>query len=197
MAEQQFTEEELATEEWRTIPKCRGTYSVSNLGRVRRNTGGFKNYSKIRILNLSPNEKGYLRVQLTCKGKRQTFRVNRLVGLLFIGPCPAGKETNHKDKCKPNNRAANLEYVTHVENVWHSIEQVRASHARGENHWAYLRPGHRPAAKLSEQDVMSIRARYKQGMGPALAKEFGICREHLYRIASGKFWSHLSLDPPV
>lgn len=59
-------------------------------------------------------------MELLNNGSHQKFRVNRLVLEAFVGPCPDGHESNHKDGIKSNNDSENLEWVTHSENVQHA-----------------------------------------------------------------------------
>jgi hypothetical protein len=50
-----------------------------------------------------------------------------------------------------------------------------------------------PRAKLTEKDVLEIKARYKPGIrnGVALAKEYGVKATTIYGIVKGKSWKHL------
>ena len=88
-----------------------GGYEVSNLGNVCiagteefvRQQGKGNNYRRIYVLG-------------SC------FLVHRLVAEAFIGPCPEGKEVNHKDLNKGNNYYKNLEYKTHRKNLLHAVK---------------------------------------------------------------------------
>lgn len=42
----------------------------------------------------------------------------------FVGPCPKGKEVNHKDGKLDNNRRTNLEYITHKRNMLHAVHTL-------------------------------------------------------------------------
>lgn len=63
---------------------------------------------------------GYVYVCLFKNNRQKTFRVNRLVALMFI-PNPENKpEVNHKDGNKLNNCVSNLEWNTTKENIEHA-----------------------------------------------------------------------------
>lgn len=87
-------------------------YAISNFGRV-------KNVRTNKFLKLH-NFRGYDTVQLVIQGKKQTFRVHRLVARCFI-PNPYSKPyVNHKDGNKCNNHISNLEWCTAKENDIHA-----------------------------------------------------------------------------
>lgn len=95
-------------------------YQISSFGRMRRNKGGGN--SRIgRILKLQLDKDGYTYCTPSVDGKVYKCRIHKLVAEKFIGPCPDGKELNHKDTDRANNHYRNLEYVTHAENVQHSV----------------------------------------------------------------------------
>lgn len=48
--------------------------------------------------------------------------MHQVVAHAFLGPCPEGLQVNHRNLIKADNRAANLEYVTHKENMAHRAE---------------------------------------------------------------------------
>lgn len=103
----EFTDTELALEQWRDIDGYDGMYQVSDLGRVRS-----KKYGDWRVLRPGKTGDGYLTVQLR-NHKGKSVYVHRLVAQAFIKNDDASKTIiNHIDECKQNNRVSNLEYCT-------------------------------------------------------------------------------------
>lgn len=105
----------MANEIWRTIPGFKGRYEVSSLGNIR-------NIRKAALKPRMPtlNKHGYLRLNLTTNSKvTRNIEVHTLVALTFIRKRKKGEMINHKNYIKTDNRASNLEYVTHRENITH------------------------------------------------------------------------------
>lgn len=121
------------TEIWKDVVGYEGLYQVSNLGRVRsldRTTtcltrwGTFSNRRyKGRVLIPSFDGKGhYLFVVLRKDGKSINELVHRLVAKAFI-PCDDySLDVNHKDGCRTNNTADNLEWCTRSYNLQHALD---------------------------------------------------------------------------
>lgn len=103
-------------EMWKEIPSTGGALEVSNLGRVR------SNLRDGRILRLSEDKKGYLRVRATIQREKMCFKVHREVAKAFIQNPNGLPQVNHKDGNKKNNSAENLEWVSNEENARHAIE---------------------------------------------------------------------------
>ena len=96
-------------EVWRVIPGWEA-YEVSSHGRVRRIETGY-------ILSQNKDKDGYLRLNLSCGGRRKGWRVHMLVLLAFEGPMPPDKtEVAHWDGDVSNNWLTNLRYATGAEN---------------------------------------------------------------------------------
>ena len=116
---------------WKYVKGFEGLYEVSNFGRVRRIAGetiykdGRVAHFRQTILKPSIFKKGYLMVYLSKNSIKKTKQVHRIVADAFI-PNPENKETvNHKDCNKLNNEVLNLEWLTNVENIKHSVENGR------------------------------------------------------------------------
>ena len=89
-------------------------YSVSSNGLV-------LNRKTQRLLQGSPDKRGYVTVSIRSSSKMYTKLVHRLVAGAFI-PNPENKPTvNHIDGNKSNNDLSNLEWATHKENINHAI----------------------------------------------------------------------------
>ena len=99
---------------WKEIKSYEGIYQISNFGKVKRL---YKN-GKIHILKPRINHKGYARVAL-CSRSRKEYCVHRLVGEAFIINPYNKPQINHIDGNKLNNNVNNLEWVTPRENCLH------------------------------------------------------------------------------
>ena len=65
---------------------------------------------------------GYVEVSLFDEDGYHYLLVHRIVAKEFCDGYEEGKEVNHKDGNKQNNRASNLEWVDHSENLRHAYE---------------------------------------------------------------------------
>lgn len=180
MAEQQFTTEELNSEEWKLIPDFE-MYEVSTLGRIRRAVA-CKVSPKGRILKLGLPKKGYAKISLV-KKKVYTRTIHRIVAAVFIGEPPlATSHVNHKDGNKHNPRLSNLEYCTPSENVQHSIT-VLGNRRDGE---------HSAAARLTSETVLAIHQDMMNAESPAdIMARHGVSETQLYRIKKRQTWKSL------
>ena len=97
-------------EVWKPVPNYEDLYEVSNLGRVR------SLYRYKKLLKLSPITNGYVTVELWKGKKRKRIGVHRLVAMCFCRNPENKPFVNHLDETRDNNRADNLEWVSHVEN---------------------------------------------------------------------------------
>jgi hypothetical protein len=105
-------------ERWKPILGYEGMYEVSDHGRVRSLKRG-----KVHLMRCFVWGAGYVYCSLS-NGGRRIFTVHRLVAQAFHGSPPPGRdEINHIDGDKTNNRAANLEWCSRLENMRHASEK--------------------------------------------------------------------------
>lgn len=124
-------------------------YKVSNYGRI----FGVRKELKQRL-----NEDGYWEVTIGSEKRHRTsFRVHRLVALLFVyNDNPSLKtEVNHKDFDRQNSNADNLEWVSHKDNVKYSYE---AGHYKGRYEGIK-----NPKASITDEEVKNIRRDFEYG----------------------------------
>jgi len=156
-------------EKWLPVPGYEGVYEVSSHGRVKRVKKGRATFPG-RILKGGSRD-GYKYVLLCLNGKVSNVKIHPLVAAVFIGKRPNNMEINHIDLNRSNNRADNLEYLTHKENIRHAAAN-----------------GHGPSA-ISEDVQRKVRELFQstKPVYPAttIAKMFGISPTSVAQIASG------------
>jgi hypothetical protein len=117
-----------------------------------------------------------------CRGSNRTMtQVHRLVLEAFRGPCPPGMEACHGNGDRGDPRLSNLRWDTHRANM--ADQCAHGTRMLGERH---------PLARLTDQEVAEIRARYAEGLSgnrprvthQELADRYG--RPHVTVIIGGK-----------
>jgi hypothetical protein len=115
---------------WRDIIGYKGSYQVSNLGRVKsldritkRCDGNIRHF-RGRIIRQGGIKKGYNIVQLSEDGKVRGYAAHRLVAEAFIPNPESKKEINHKNGIKTDNRVENLEWSSRSENNLHAFRKL-------------------------------------------------------------------------
>ena len=100
-------------------------YQISNMGRLRstrRYNYLLKRYVyRNKILSPSTNNAGYSQYAI----KRKLCLIHRLVANAFIPNPDNLPEVDHIDNCKKNNRADNLQWITHHDNMIKMGKQTR------------------------------------------------------------------------
>jgi hypothetical protein len=169
-------------EQWRDVLGYEQTYQVSDQGNVRRKVamGGRSGtrYPAYGQLRPHKNCEGYLTVNLFKDGCGKSFLVHRLVALAFIGEIPEGYEVNHLSGVRCDNRLCNLEVVTHLQNVRHSLEVLGSPRLR--------------TPKLTEVNVVEIRRLLASGLKhKVIAEQFNVVERTISALATGQTWSHI------
>ena len=156
-------------------------YLATSSGRI------YSTYRGGRWLHTHPDRHGYLAVNLYAgDGRRGRLHVHHIVLLTFVGPRPhPSSVARHLNGDRLDNRIENLAWGTQAENIADGMRQGSMPQIgrRGED-------AH--AAKLTEEQVLEIEQRANAGEPTTdLAREFGICRRHVYTIRRRQVWQHL------
>lgn len=119
-----------------------GMYEVSNFGQIR-------NVITKNIMSTCLSEKGYPMVDLmTIHGKSKCKKLHRIVAKHFVpGETSEKCEVDHVDSNKKNNKASNLEWVTHLENIRRAYKNKLVPIKYCEDH---------PLASLTNEEVHEI-----------------------------------------
>ena len=132
-------------EVWKTCASNEN-YEVSNLGSVRRVTKT-KGAKPGLILKQATTKNGYRKVSLSSGSEVVTHLVHRLVAEAWLPDFDFDRQVAHNDGNPSNNKASNLRMATPKEN---SADTLR--------HGTRSLGSRRPMAKLSEEQVILIRA---------------------------------------
>lgn len=180
-------------EQWFDVVGFEGIYQVSNLCRiksvdrkcisVKKNGDNFYRFLKGKVMGQTFEQDSYLRINLTdVNKKRDKFNAHRLLAIATI-PNPSNKPyVNHLDGIKWNNVAWNLEWATESENTQHAVDTGLMISVKGEKH------GH---SKLTEKDVLEIRAIGKTMFQREIAKLYNVNYNTIGYIINRKSWTHI------
>ena len=154
-----------------------GLYEVSDQGNVRRV------HTPKHGLKAMNKNRGYHLVHLYRNNERKAIYVHQLVAAAFIGPCPSGKEVNHINGKRDDNRVSNLEYVTRSENMQHA---VRTGLLDPRN---CSKPGETNAnSVLTLAQVREIRAEKGRTIARVLAPRYGVAKSTILAVWCGQNW---------
>lgn len=171
---------------WKDIIGFEGIYSISNMGRVRREKIGISTYPG-KIISLIIGARGYVQISLMKNSQKYNFKVHKLVAEAFIGPKPTRFEINHKDGIKSNNAVFNLEYVTRQGNMQHAVKNGLAAISHGM---------YNNMSKLNDIKIIQIRRKYIDGnyTQKELGKEYGVTQGAIGHIVHNRRWKHVLVE---
>jgi hypothetical protein len=167
--------------ETRPIPSTVG-YAATACGQI-------ISYHRLEPFELKQanHPQGYKKVCVKTENGIKNKLVHRLVLEAWIGPCPEGCVTNHKNGDKTDNRLQNLEYCTQRENMIHACgyglspkpPTTRGSACR--------------LAKLTEEKILALRAEKdrKPGYLKRLSEQYGITPSTVSKILLRRIWTHV------
>lgn len=179
-----MTPHQESVEEWRPI--FEGIYSVSNLGRIRREVI-YRNKTKDGVMRLRMDTHGYMKCTFCIRGKKFSKFVSRCVAEAFIGPRPPGYEVNHKNGIKTDNSISNLEYLTPRQNKDHAMEN--GFYLRGEDNYRAI---------LSVDDVHMVRQLTADGLSRAeIGRRYGVSPSTIGLLVRGKTWKCIPVKEAV
>lgn len=112
-----------SAEQWQPIRGYEESYEVSDQGRVRSvdRVDGQGRHRRGKVLHLYQDRYGYLMADLWRDGSNRACLVHRLAALAFLMTSSESLEVNHRNGHKTDNRVANLEWVTHHDNMLHGF----------------------------------------------------------------------------
>lgn len=112
------------------------------------------------------------------------MKVHRAVAQAFLGPAPPGRQVNHKNGDKSDNRVQNLEYVSCAENIRHCWDTGLhgIDHCRGEAN---------RQAKLTESAVRFIREAHPRVSLGQLAAILGVTTQAVWMVVKRQTWKHV------
>ena len=156
------------------IPNYEGVYSITCNGEV---------YSWKSKIYLKPQKQntGYLTVNLYHNKKMKVTSIHRIVAEVFCEKKEGKNIVNHKNLNKHDNNSANLEWVTHQENLQHACNNgIRNGEKNGNS-------------KLNKNQIIEIRSKYKfrKYTYLQLSKEYGVIKNYIARIVNKEVWKHL------
>jgi hypothetical protein len=178
----------LAGEKWKELDLKKGTttkrYAVSDKGRI----VSFKTKIEEGYILKPRLTQGYPSITIGREETRQNYYIHRLVAEYFCKQStPKHEFVIHADHKKDNNKAGNLKWVKHEDQIGHAKKDP--------NVLIRMNPDEGP--KLTVDKVKKIKlALFKSKKQPtlkALAKLFKVSDMQIHRIKTGENWSHVKV----
>ncbi len=172
---------------WKDIEGYKGIYQISNLGMVKSldrviHCPTYLSRVNEIIMKQGWSWGGYRSVNLLDGLIRKKHLIHRLVGIAFVENKHDKKQVNHIDGNKENNNSSNLEWCTHSENIQHAYNNKLIPCRKGENH---------PNAKLTNNDVLSIRKLKGLFKVVEIAEKYKVKRTVISKILNRRTWKHI------
>lgn len=185
----------MAEEQWTTINGFQ-YYMVSTLGNIMslertiKQSNGRLLHIRQRVMKPGRCKNGYLHVNIVDDaGRRHTFAVHRLVATAFVPnesnrPC-----VNHINNCRQDNRACNLQWVTHRENNNYGTRNEKISEAlKGRKKSPeYLRKRSKPVTAFNPVTGQIV------GEFPSATiaeRAYGFSQRRISECCTGKHYTH-------
>lgn len=174
----------MVDEVWKPVLGYEGSYSVSNMGRVRSearavhhpNSGVIR--LKGRVLKQVNVTFGYKAVELSASGIGTLRLVHSLVLESFVGPRPQSQEACHNDSDPTNNCLSNLRWDTRSGNFADKLANGTAQRGSNANN-----------SRLSDVSVLAIRADTRAAR--LIAADYGVTPHHIRALKRGDAWAWL------
>jgi hypothetical protein len=173
------------SEVWKELDLKKGVtrkrYAISNHGRI----ASFKTRIEEGYILKPRLTQGYPSVTVGRESNRQNYYLHRLVAKYFTRQLTV--EHNyviHIDHSKENNKAENLRWVKHEQQIRHALHDPKVLKRQSPD------IGH----KLNVAKVKQIKLALSLKNSPTLkvlAKQFKVSDMQIHRIKTGENWSHI------
>lgn len=178
----------LTGEHWKELKLKKGTttkrYAVSDKGRM----VSFKTNLEDGYILKPRLTQGYPSITIGREDTRQNYYIHRLVAEYFCKQSSAKHNfVIHQDHRKENNKAVNLKWVKHEDQIEHAKKDP--------NVLVRMNPDEGPkltAVKVKKIKVALFRSK-KQPTLKALAKMFKVSDMQIHRIKTGENWGHIKV----
>jgi len=159
----------MSEEIWKYVVGC-DKYEVSNKGRIRRSKPA-KGAVVGLIMAPQLGKEGYIRIM--ARGF-PTKLVHRIVAHAFLGEIE-GKDINHINGIKSDNRVENLEICNRSHNMKHAISVLGTK-----------------ISTLTVDSVLEIRKLHQYGLSyREIAKAFDVTKTNIWSVVKRKSWAHV------